>query len=332
MKKIIALFLALVMALSLVACGGTDKPATTPATTPSTAPATTPATTPVEDSQLSAVPTQDRAGTPIVIPAEVEKVISLAPATTQIIEAIGLKGKLVAVDTQTPLYVEGVSELPQFDMMAPDIEQMAMLEPDVVFTTGMSYVEDNPFQALIDMGICVIEIPSSSSIEAVKEDIIFTAACLGKKAEGQALADNMQATIDEIAAIGATITDKKTVLFEIACLPYIYSFGNGTFLDEMITLIGAENVLGDQAGWLAVTEESAVAANPDVILTNVNYIEDSVGEILARPGWESVTAVANGDVYYIDNGRSSLPNHFIVEALIEMAVAVYPEEYAAFAE
>ena len=328
MKKIIALFLVLVMALSLVACGGTD----TTATTPSTAPSSTPSGTSVEDTMPADVPTQDRAGTPIVIPAEVEKVISLAPATTQIIEALGLKDQLVAVDTQTPLYVEGVSELPQFDMMAPDIEQMAMLEPDVVFTTGMSYVEDNPFQALIDMGICVIEIPSSSSIEAVKEDIIFTAACLGKKAEGQALADNMQATIDEIAAISATITDKKTVLFEIACLPYIYSFGNGTFLDEMITLIGAENVLGDQSGWLAVTEESAVAANPDVILTNVNYIEDSVGEILARPGWENVTAVANGDVYYIDNGRSSLPNHFIVEALIEMAVAVYPEEYAAFAE
>ena len=328
MKKIIALFLALVMALSLVACGGTDKPDTTPSTEPSS----TPSGAPVEDTLSAEVPTQDRAGTPIVIPAEVEKVISLAPATTQIIEALGLKDKLVAVDTQTPLYVEGISELPQFDMMAPDIEQIAMLEPDVVFTTGMSYVEDNPFQALVDMGICVIEIPSSSSIEAVKEDIIFTAACLGKKVEGQALADDMQATIDEIAAIGAAITEKKTVLFEIACLPYIYSFGNGTFLDEMITLIGAENVLGDQAGWLAVTEESAVAANPDVILTNVNYIEDSVGEILARPGWESVTAVANGDVYYINNGKSSLPNHGIVDALTEMAVAVYPEEYAASAE
>ena len=328
MKKIVALFLALVMALSLAACGGTDQPDTTP----STAPAAAPAATPVEDSQPSAVPTHDRAGTPIVIPAEVETVISLAPATTQIIEALGMKDLLVAVDTQTPLYVEGTSELPQFDMMAPDIEQLAMLEADIVFTSGMSYVEDNPFQALIDMGICVIEIPSSSSIEAVKEDIVFTAACLGKEAEGQALADEMQATIDEIAAIGASITDKKTVLFEIACLPYIYSFGNGTFLDEMITLLGAENVLGDQTGWLAVTEESAVAANPDVILTNVNYIDNPIGEIMGRPGWENVTAVANGDVYYIDNGKSSLPNHLIADALIEMAVAVYPEEYAAFAK
>ena len=238
----------------------------------------------------------------------------------------------MAVDTQSPLYVEGVSQLPQFDMMAPNIEQIALLEPDVVFTSGMSYLEDNPFQALIDMGIYVIEIPSSNSIEAVKKDIVFTAACLGKEAQGQAIVDEMQETIDAIAAIGATITDKKTVLFELGCLPHIYSFGDGTFLDEMIELIGAENVLGDQISWLSVTEESAVAANPDVILTNVNYIDDPIGEILARTGWENVTAVANGDVHYIDNGKSSLPNHGIVDALIEMAVAVYPEEYAAFAE
>ncbi len=321
MKKLIALLLALVMALSLVACGGTEQPDTTPVDG-----------LVEEETQPAERPTQDRAGTPISVPAEVETIISLSPATTQIIESLGFKDNLVAVDTQTPLYVEGVSELPQFDLMAPDIEQMAMLKPDVVFTSGMSYAEGNPFQALIDMGICVIEIPSSNSIASVQEDIVFTAACLGKEAEGQALVGEMQVKIDEIAAIGATITDKKTVLFEIACLPSIYSFGDGTFLDEMIDLIGAENVLGDQSGWLAVTEESAVSANPDVILTNVNYIEDSIGEIMARPGWENVTAVANGDVHYIDNGKSSLPNHYIVDALIEMAVAVYPEEYAAFAE
>ena len=278
------------------------------------------------------VPTEDRAGNAIAVPAEVTKVISLAPSTTQVIEALDLLDTLVAVDTQTPLYVEGTSELPQFDMMAPDVEQIAALEPDVVFTSGMSYLDDNPFAALTEMGICVIEIPSSSSIAAVEEDIAFIASCLGKEAEGRAIVDGMQAKIDELAAIGAGIEEKKTVLFEISALPYIYSFGAGTFLDEMITMIGAENVLGDQEGWLAVNEEDAVAANPDVILTNVNYIEDSVGEILGREGWDVVTAVANGDVYYIDNGASSLPNQHIVDAMIEMAVAVYPEAYAAYAE
>lgn len=279
-----------------------------------------------------AAPAQDRAGNDIAVPAEVNRIISLAPATTQIIESLGMMDKLIAVDTQTPLYVEGVSELPQFDMMQPDIEQIAALLPDVIFTSGMSYVEDNPFTMLVDMGVCVIEIPSSSSIEGVKEDIVFTAACLGKEAEGQAIADDMQAKIDEIAAIGATIEEKKTVLFEISALPYIYSFGSGTFLDEMINLIGAKNVLGDQFSWLSVNEEDAVAANPDVILTSVNYIEDPVGEILSRAGWDVVTAVANNDVHYIDNAKSSLPNQYIVDALIEMAVAVYPEAYAAYAE
>ena len=320
MKKIFALLLVLAMVLSLVACGSSEKTDATAATVPAV------------ENPASDVPTHDRAGTPITVPAQVERIISLAPATTQVIDTLGMKDKLIAVDTQSPLYVEGVSQLPQFDMMAPDIEQMAMLQPDLVFTSGMSYLDDNPFQALIDMGICVVEIPSSNSIASVKEDIVFTAACLGVRAEGQALAEDMQKKIDEIAAIGATITDKKTILFEIACLPHIYSFGSGTFLHEMIQIIGAENVLGEHTSWMSVTEESAVAANPDVILTNVNYIEDPIGEIMARPGWENVTAIANGQVYYIDNGHSSLPNHYIVDALIEMAVSVYPEEYAAWKE
>ena len=151
-------------------------------------------------------------------------------------------------------------------------------------------------------------------------------------ADGQAIVDEMQGKIDEIAAIGATITEQKTVFFEIGALPYLYSFGTGTFLDEMITLIGAKNVLADQQGWVSVTEEDAVAANPDVILTSVNYVDDAVGEILSREGWQDVTAVANKDVYYIDNGASSLPNQHVVDALVEMAKAVYPDAYADIAE
>lgn len=280
---------------------------------------------------FASVPTQDRSGNTVSIPAEVNRIVSLAPATTQILESLGVMDKVVAVDTQTPAYVNGVDHLPKYDMMTPDIEQLAQLQPDIVYTSGMSYIEGNPFQALIDMGICVVDIPSSASIADVKQDIIFTAACLGMEAEGQAIADEMQEKIDALAAIGTGITDKKTVLFEISALPYIYSFGSGTFLHEMIELLGAKNVLGDQFSWISVTEESAVAANPDVILTSVNYIEDSVGEILSRPGWNNVTAVANKDVYYIDNGASSLPNHHIVDAMIEMALALYPEAYAAYA-
>ena len=142
--------------------------------------------------------------------------------------------------------------------------------------------------------------------------------------------DEMQAEIDAVAAIGAAVPEdeRKSVYFEISAAPYCYSFGEGVFLDEMLELIGADNVLAGQEGWLSVDEEAVVAADPDVILTSVNYIDDPVGEITARAGWEGVAAVQNGEVYAIDNKTSSLPNENVVQALREMAQAVYPDLYA----
>ncbi|MBR3212782.1 MAG: ABC transporter substrate-binding protein [Firmicutes bacterium] len=309
-KKFLAVLIAIVMVLSLAACGGSGSGSGGGGSQPD-----------------ASVPTQDREGNDISIPEKVERIVSLAPATTQILESVGKMDQVVGVDTQTPFYVSGVDSLPQFDMMEPDIEAIAALEPDIVFTTGMSYIEGDPYSALIDLGICVVVIPSSNSLEGVKEDILFTAACVGETEKAQAIVDEMQKDLDEIAEIGKTITEKKTVAFEISALPYIYSTGKGTFIDEMITLIGAENVYGDQESWIPVAEEDAVAADPDVILTSVNYLPDAVGEIMGRPGWEEVKAVKNGEVYYIDNASSSLPNQYVVKALLEMAKAVYPEYY-----
>ena len=117
-----------------------------------------------------------------------------------------------------------------------------------------------------------------------------------------------------------------------SALPYLYSGGANTYLDELITTCGAVNVLGDQDGWVSVEAESAVALNPDVILTNVNYTDDAVGEILGREGWENVTAVKNKAVYYIDNLASSLPNNHLTDALVAVALAVYPDEFASLVE
>lgn len=281
----------------------------------------------------TALPTVDRAGNEIAIPEEVTKVISMAPSTSQVLETLGLTDLLIAVDTQTPFYVEGLDELPQFDMMTPDNESLLALDPDIVFVTGMSYLgADNPYSELEAAGICVIQIPSSESIAAIQEDIQFIGDCFGMGEDSAAIVSDMQTVIDEISAIGEAITEKKSVLFEIACAPSIYSFGSGVFLHEMLEIIGAENVFADQESWISVTEESAVAANPDVILTSVNYIEDPIGEVLAREGWENVTAVVDKAVYPIDNAASSLPNHHIITALTEMAKAVYPEEYAEIGE
>jgi len=137
----------------------------------------------------------------------------------------------------------------------------------------------------------------------------------------------MEFVIDNVRAIGETITDKKTVYFEIEAAPWMYSFGKGVFLHEMIGIVGATNIFGDQESWTSVADEVVLAEDPDVILTSVNYIDDPIGEIKSRPGWGGITAVKDGAVYYINTDASNRPSQNIVKALVEMAKAIYPGLY-----
>ena len=309
MKRKIALFMTMLfIASTLAACTSENTPEQSSAET--------------EKNQQAEVnlPSKDRAGNEITIPSEVNKIISISPSNTEIIVDLGLADKLIAVDKYSK-DIEGIPEnLMYFDIMNPDVEQLVALEPDIIFATGMSMSEGNdPFRPIKDLGIAVAYIPSSDSIEGIYEDIMFIADSLQASSNGQKLVNNMKAKIEEFRKIGSTIKDKKTVYFEITNAPNLYSFGNGVFLNEMIEIIGAENILASQDKWISVAGENVVAANPDVILTTE--------EIKNREGWENITAVKNNDIYYIDKDASSLPNHNIVKALKQMAEDIYPEIY-----
>ena len=266
--------------------------------------------------------------TEITLPKEATKIISLVPSTTEVIEDLGKTDQLIAVDTQSSTMMTDLKKLPQMDMMAVDAEKLIALKPQIVYVNDINLASsESVWKQVEDAGITVVNIPTSTSIKAIKEDVQFIADSLSEHEKGQKLIKTMDQEIDEVAKIGKTIKKPKTVLFEVAALPDIYSFGNGTFLNEMIETIGAKNVLANEKGWLPVTEEAAIAAKPEVILTNVNYMKDPAKEILARKNWENVPAVQNKEVFEIDNMSSSLPNNHITKALKQMAKAVYPEEY-----
>lgn len=324
MKKLLSLILALAMAASVAGC------AAQPASGSASAPASVSAPSSAVSAPAAEKPATDPSGAEVNIPDEIGSVVVLAPSIAETLVALGCGDLIVGYDAQS-VGLAGLPEgVPTFDMMQPDMEQLAALKPDVLFVSNMTlYDQTNPYQQLIDLGVCVLCVPTANSIATIQEDIAFIAAAMGKTAEGDTLIADMQAELDRIAAIGATVTEKKSVYFEIGAAPNLYSFGTGVFLNEMIELIGAENVLVDQEGWLAVEAETIVAADPDVILTNVNYIDDPVAEILGRSGWEGMSAVKDQQVFYIDNMASSLSNHNIVKALDQMAKAVYPDLFAA---
>lgn len=271
---------------------------------------------------------KDLAGYDVEIPEEINKIIVLAPSDAEILVALGVADKIIGID-KYGADVEGIKEgLPQFNMMEPDAEKLVSMGADVIFTTGMASTgSEDTYKPVKDAGVCVVTTPSASSIDGIKESILFLGKVVNKEDKANEIIANMEKEIAEIKAIGDTITDKKSVYFEISAAPYCYTFGQGTFLNEMVEVIGATNVFADQKDWISVSEEDVIAKNPDVILTSVNYIEDPVKEILDRKGWNNVTAVKDKQVYVIDANSSARPSQNIIKALKEMAKAVYPEQY-----
>ena len=271
----------------------------------------------------------DREGNEVTIPTKIERIVSTAPSNTEVLVDLGVADKLVCVDN----YSEGIEglnkDVEKMDFSAPDAEAIIGLEPDIIIASGYnkSGSGDDPFKAVSDAGISVVYIPSSNSINGIYKDIEFLASLVNAEDKGEKIISNMKKEISEIAEKGKTIKDKKTVYFEIGPAPTLYSIGKDTFVNEMISLIGAENIFKDEESWISPTEESVLDANPDVILTNVNYVDDPVSEIIGRQGWDSITAVKNKDVYSIDADSSSRPTPNIIKALKEMAKAIYPDVY-----
>ena len=285
-------------------------------------------------------PTQDRAGNAITVPDNVEKIVSMAPSTTQVLIELGLGDKIVGIDTNSAAFADQLpAGVAQFDMMAPDNEAIAALTPDIVFTSGMSSVGGtSPFQSLVDSGICVADIPTPSSIEGVCDDIKFIGTCVGKGAEGLAYAKGLTVFMEGIEEYAKTIPEgeQKTVLVMMnvpsAEYPTIYTFGKGTYMNEMIETLGAKNVFADQEGWLSVSVEDVIAANPDVILMDCNWLPGAAEQVKALEGWENVNAVKNGEVYQIDEDTCSRPNMHISDATIEWAKCIYPDTYGNFSK
>ncbi|MGL5381634.1 ABC transporter substrate-binding protein [Clostridium sp.] len=272
---------------------------------------------------------KDREGNEFTAPKKLERIISTAPSNTEVLVGLGLADKLVCVDKYSA-DVEGVSEeITKIDFRNPDAETIIALEPDIIIASGHNKEgSEDPFAVLKEAGIPVVYIPSSDSIEGIYGDIEFIAEVVGKQSEGKEMIDGMKSEVAKIKEIGDTITDKKKVYFEIGSSSKLYSFGNSTFLNELITTVGAENIFANEEGWISPSEEAVISGNPDVIITNEDYIENATEVIAKRPGFDTINAVKNGDIYLVDKNPSSRGSQNVIIALKQIAKAIYPDKYA----
>jgi len=268
----------------------------------------------------------DRAGLNVNIKGPINRIISTAPSNTEIIADIGQAHKLVAIDVHSANVTGIPPNLPLLDFFYPDAEAIINLQPDLIIASGHNPTGtgEDPFKLLRDAGIAVVYVSMSASIEDIYKDIAFIADILNAQREGENLIGTMKAQVEEIRQRTADIINKKTVYFEISAAPWMMTFGKNSYFDDMISVIGAFNIFGDE-NWLVMPgAESVIDRNPDVIITNVNYIDDPIGEIKSRPGFNHINAVINDQIFYVDNDSSSRPSARIILALRQMSEAVYP--------
>lgn len=260
-------------------------------------------------------------------PSSVNTIAAIAPSIVEILLDLGLGENIVAIDTNSVLF-EGLNEdVSVFDMLQPDGETLALLNPDLVLVTDMAKKggSEDPYKQMSNMGINVIYIPTANSIDEIKEYILYISELTDTVEKGKDIVDNMEKEINRIKSITNDIEDKKTVYFEIAAAPSMYTFGKNVFINEMLEVVGTKNIFEEQDGWIPATEESVVLANPDVIITSVDYIENPIEEIKSRSGWAQINAVKNNDVYYISTAETSVPTQSVIKGLNSLLQVIYPE-------
>jgi len=259
------------------------------------------------------------------ISGDFNRIVSTAPSNTEIIVDLKQAHRLVAIDKHSANVFGIPDDLPLLDFFFPDLEVIINLQPDLILASGHNPTGsgEDPFRLLREIGIPVVYISMSKSINDIYKDITLIAQLLQAGLEGEALIASMKEQISQIAAqTTADGENMQTVYFEISAAPQMMSFGKDSFINDMISVIGAQNIFENENWLVTPGAETIINRNPDVILTNVNYIEDPINEIKSRPGFTHINAVKNNRVYLIDNDSSSRPSSRVVLALRQMSEAV----------
>lgn len=346
-NRIAALIIAAMTAVSMTACGNTASDSTSEATAQISAAEETPAEessaedTSAEDTSAETSEetsdaakdgvkvVNDREGGTIEIKGEINTIVSGAPSVTEILVGLGLGDKIIAADAYSA-DVEGIDpSICTLDFYNLDIEAIAAMNPDAVIINGISMTgADDPYSALKDAGVQVLYVPSSESVQGVMDDIEFLAECTGTEEKAFEITMGMSDAIAEVVDLSQNITEKKKVYFEVSAAPYMYTCGSGTFADDILNIIGAENIYSSESGWINNTDESVIAADPDVIITSVKYDGYDYNEIYSREGWENISAIKNHQVYQVEPNPVSRPSQNVVEGIRIMAQIVYPDIYS----
>lgn len=252
------------------------------------------------------------------------RIVSAAPTPTEILFAVGAGDLVVGVDEYSD-YPEGVTDLTRVGAYPLNLEVIVGLRPDLIVSSDL--VPADQLENLESQGIPYL-ILAARTLDDIMGDIRLVGIVTGHVDEAEALVDDLESRIDAVT--------EKTLAAEVEAprvyleyFPY-WTYGPGSFGDNLIALAGGINIAENASSeYPLLTSEFIIAQDPEVIVYTIGYMTSTnAEEISSRAGWGGITAVAEGEIYSIDDNLVSRYGPRIVDGLEQLAELIHPELFA----
>lgn len=263
----------------------------------------------------------DDDGTSVTIPAEPKHIVSLTPAATEILFAIGAGLRVVAVVDDPSKYPPESASLPIVaTYQGVDVEKIIAAGADLVVSGGANFGQGAGVEQLRRANVPVLVVDPKST-----GDVLANIRLIGKAAgtidAANAIADTMGAQFTAIRTATMALAHPKT-FYEIDASASIYTTADGSFLQEMLLIAGADPV-SEPGGQIDV--EQLVDANPDVILLGDAAYGTTPDQVKARSGWATIKAVGDGAIFPVNDVVITRPGPRLVLGLLELVRAIHPD-------
>jgi iron complex transport system substrate-binding protein len=293
-----------------------------PDATASTLPVST--ATPAPSPSTFPLTLTDDEGTDVTLAAEPKKIVSLTPATTEILFALGVGDRIVAKVEDPALYPPEAKSIPDVAKFGSvDVEKIVGLGADLVIAGGNTFTPPEAIAQLRKLNVPTVVV-YAPTVAKVFADVELTGQAVGRVDVARDLAAAMRAEFDQISAATRGATKPRT-WYEIDATGAFYGPADDSFLAEMIRLAGGEPITSGSPDKFDVPAERLLRADPEVILLGDAAYGVTVDQVKARPGWSTMTAVKTNAIKPIDDIVVTRPGPRIVDGLRALAAALHPE-------
>ncbi len=252
-----------------------------------------------------------------VVPGAARRIISLNPATTEMLFAIGAGSRVIGRTTWDS-YPDSARLVPDMGPgLRPNLEVVIGAEPDLVILYASA---DNRPAAdrLRSLGIATLAV-KNDSIGDLARTLRLLGIVTGDSARAAAVGDSVRVTLERVRAATAG-REQPSAFWYIWDSPLI-TIGRGSYMSELLDIAGARNLYDDIARPSpTVTLEDVVRRNPDVVIAGPDGTKDLRGD--AR--WSALPAVKAGRIIIADTALVAKPSVRLGEAAVSLARALHP--------